>query len=243
MAHGTRNKQDGLKGTKTKKQPPARRRRKRDDFGAAVLKEIAHEVGHRCSNPDCQAPTSGPSKQKKVSNIGAGAHITAAAAGGPRFDPSMTPIVRASATNALWLCNSCGRLIDNDDGTYTVAQLAQWKLDAIGRAQKALASGGRSTTEGLFAAQLEVQKQALAHERESHAAQMREQERATFSQVYTAFLQQAKAYADAIDVYSTWMLRNAYAPDRPDARGDAEAHRRRTGCHGPCPTADPPWRR
>jgi hypothetical protein len=190
-------------------------RRNRDDFAALVLREIAHEVGHRCSNPDCQTPTSGPSKQKGVSNVGVGAHITAAAPGGPRFDPALTPAQRKSAANAIWLCNSCGRLVDNDASTYTVGELVKWKLDAIDRAQKALASGGRSTTEHLFAAHLKVQEQALAQQRESHDAQMREQQRSKFSEMYSRFLQEAKAYADAIDAYWTWMHKSAFRPDRP----------------------------
>lgn len=109
-------------------------RRNRDDFSVPVLREIAHEVGHRCSNPECQAPTSGPSKQKGASNVGVGAHITAAASGGPRFDASLTPAERKSAANAIWLCNSCGQLVDNDASTYTVGELVKWKVDAIDRA-------------------------------------------------------------------------------------------------------------
>lgn len=194
---------------------PVAPRGNRDDFAAPVLRELAHEVGHRCSNPECQAPTLGPSKQKGVSNVGVGAHITAAAPGGPRFDPSLTPAQRKSAANAIWLCNSCGRLVDNDASTYTVGELAKWKVHAIDRAQKALASGGRSTTEGLFAAQLEVQKQALAQQHQHHDAQMREQQRSMFSEMYGHFLQEAKAYAGAIDEYWTWMHKSAFRPDRP----------------------------
>lgn len=190
-------------------------RRHRDDFSIPVLREIAHEVGHRCSNPECQAPTSGPSKQKRVSNVGVGAHITAAAAGGPRFDASLTPAERKSAANAIWLCNSCGRLVDNDASTYTVGELVKWKVDAIDRAQKALASGGRSTTEGLFAAQLEFQKQALAQQREDRDAQMREQQRSRFAEIYGRFLEEAKAYARAIEEYWKWMHATGFRPDRP----------------------------
>jgi len=87
-------------------------RHNRDNFPGPVLREIAYEVGHHCSNPACRAPTSGPSKQKGASNVGVGAHITAAAPGGPRFDASLTPAERRSAANAIWLCNTCGRLVD-----------------------------------------------------------------------------------------------------------------------------------
>ena len=190
-------------------------RRNRDDFSVPVLREIAHEVGHRCSNPECQAPTSGPSKQKGASNVGVGAHITAAAAGGPRFDASLTPAERKSSANAVWLCNSCGRLVDNDASTYAVGELVKWKVDAIDRAHKALASGGRSTTEGLFAAHLELQKQALAQQREANDAHMREQQRSRFAEIYGRFLEEAKAYARTIEEYWKWMHVTGFRPDRP----------------------------
>lgn len=188
--------------------------RHRDDFTIPVLRHIAQEVGYLCSNPDCLAPTVGPSKQKGVSNVGVGAHITAAAPGGPRFDALLTADERRSAANAIWLCNTCSRLVDNDVSTYTVAQLVQWKIDAIERARKALASGSRSTTEGLFAAHLELQKQKLAHQREAHEAQLREQRLATFRDAYASFLEEAKAYARAIAGYLEWMYQTQYRPDR-----------------------------
>jgi hypothetical protein len=190
-------------------------RRNRDDFSVRVLREIAGEVGHRCSNSECQAPTSGPSKQKGVSSVGVGAHITAAAPLGPRFDSSLTPAERKSAANAIWLCNNCGRLVDNDASTYTIGELARWKVDAIDRARRALASGGRSRTEGLFAAQLELQKQALAQQREAHESQMREQQRSKFAEMYARFLDEAKAYARAIEEYWKWMHATGFRPDRP----------------------------
>jgi hypothetical protein len=191
-----------------------RGRRGRDDFTIPVLRHIAQEVGHRCSNPACDAPTSGPSKQKGGSSVGVGAHITAAAAGGPRFEASLTPEERKSATNAIWLCNTCGRLIDNDAITYTVPQLVEWKRDAIERAWKALASGGRSTSEGLLAAQLELQKQALDHQRKAHETQLSEQQLSRFRDVYGPFLQEAKAYGRAIDEYWKWMYLTQYQADR-----------------------------
>jgi len=153
--------------------------------------------------------------QKGVSSVGVGAHITAAAKGGPRYNAKLTAVERRSAKNAIWLCNNCGRLVDNDTSTYTVAQLRKWKRDAITRAQRELASGGRSTTEGLAAAQLALQKETLAHQKQTHEAQIREQQRSKFSEMYTHFLQEAKAYADAIDKYWTWMHKTLFRQDRP----------------------------
>lgn len=204
---------------KPKKASPTAPRRNQDDFSLLVLREIGHEVGHRCSNPACQSPTSGPSKQKGGSNVGVGAHITAAALGGPRYDTKLTLQERRSPANAIWLCNSCGRLVDNDASTYTVGELAKWKVDAIDRAHKALASGGRSTAEGLFAAHIEIQRQALAQQREAQVVQMREQQLSKFGEMYGRFLSEAKACARATDEYWKWMHKTGHRADRVTREG------------------------
>jgi len=113
----------------------------RDDFKMPVLRSIAEEVGYLCSNPACGAPTRGPSKSKGASNVGVGAHITAAALRGPRYDPALTKVQRESTTNAIWLCARCGRLVDNDTTTYTKDDLLAWKTQAIARAHRALETG------------------------------------------------------------------------------------------------------
>jgi hypothetical protein len=111
----------------------------RDDFSAPVRRLIAQQVGYRCSNPNCGAPTIGPAGDPdEIVNLGVGAHITAAAPKGPRFDPTLTPEQRKHQDNAIWLCQSCGKLVDSDKSTHTVAQLRQWKADAIELARRAL---------------------------------------------------------------------------------------------------------
>lgn len=117
----------------------------RDDFPLPALKHLAAEVGYLCSNPTCCAPTIGPSKQRGISNVGVGAHITAAASGGPRFDKRLTRAQRISAENGIWMCHRCGRLVDNDAKSYTVGLLRQWKRDAIKRAHDDLQSGTRNS--------------------------------------------------------------------------------------------------
>jgi hypothetical protein len=89
-----------------------------------------------------------------------------------------------------------------------VAELRQWKRDAITRAHRDLASGGRTTTEGLLAAQLEIQREGLA-------AQAREQEASKLLGLYVPLLNEAKAYVRAIEQYSDAMYRTGYRPDRP----------------------------
>lgn len=73
-------------------------------------------MGGKCSNPNCRRETKGPhsNPQKRVS-IGEAAHITAAAEGGPRYNPDLTPEERSSIENGIWLCKSCARMIDSDE--------------------------------------------------------------------------------------------------------------------------------
>ena len=100
----------------------------RDDFTTATTDALAKRVGVRCSNPACRRPTSGPrTDAAKVVNIGVAAHITAAAAGGPRYDPALLAEQRSSIKNGIWLCQNCAKLVDNDPDRFTVAALTQWK--------------------------------------------------------------------------------------------------------------------
>jgi hypothetical protein len=100
----------------------------RDDFSLKTKELLAKRVANRCSNPGCRQPTSGPQEDPtKVVNIGVAAHITAASAYGPRFDPSLTPDKRRSVENGIWLCQSCAKLVDDDPIRYGADVLLQWK--------------------------------------------------------------------------------------------------------------------
>ena len=107
----------------------------------------------------------------------------------------MTPEARKGEQNAIWLCNNCGRLVDNDTNVYTVEVLAKWKRDAIDRARAAQASGGRSPTVD---------------------ALVNEQRRTKFTENYTLFLQEANAYAAEIAAYCARMRVTAYRLGRSD---------------------------
>ena len=89
---------------------------------------IAKRAGFLCSNPECKSPTVGsaPGHDKSV-NIGVAAHITAAAPGGPRYDPSLTPEQRRDQSNGIWLCQTHGKLVDSDSEHFTVEMLREWK--------------------------------------------------------------------------------------------------------------------
>ncbi|WP_375230050.1 hypothetical protein [Roseobacter sp. S98] len=106
----------------------------RDDFRAPVVRKIAQRAGYRCSNQACLRPTIGPDGADDSASIGVAAHITAAAEGGPRYDPTLTPEERAAAENGVWLCQTCSRLVDVDVASHSIDQLREWKTLAEMRA-------------------------------------------------------------------------------------------------------------
>lgn len=127
----------------------------RDDFPAAAIGILAKRVGVRCSNPACRRPTSGPrSDSAKVVNIGVAAHITAAAAGGPRYDATLNEAERGDPNNGIWLCQNCAKLIDNDPQRFTVELLREWKASTEAQAFAALT--GEPSTEREIAAGAEA---------------------------------------------------------------------------------------
>jgi len=100
----------------------------RDDFPAQTKEVLAKRVGYRCSNPTCRQLTSGPHDDPgRAVNVGVAAHITAAAPGGARYDPDLTPEQRQSSDNGIWLCQTHAKLVDNDDSRHTVASINGWK--------------------------------------------------------------------------------------------------------------------
>lgn len=100
----------------------------RDDFLESTRKRLERQARGHCSNPGCRKLTSAASSdgQSEI-RIGVGAHICAAAPGGERYDPSMTPAERSSAENGIWLCHDCSRAVDSKDPFFTVALLHEWK--------------------------------------------------------------------------------------------------------------------
>jgi hypothetical protein len=110
----------------------------RDEFPEATKRAIAARVAYRCSNPDCRAPTAGPQAETgKTLNIGVAAHISAAAAGGPRYDQALSPEQRSDVANAIWLCQNCAKLIDNDPQRFTSGVLLAWRglAEAVAQAE------------------------------------------------------------------------------------------------------------
>jgi hypothetical protein len=110
----------------------------RDDFRSSDVRLLAERAGFRCSNPNCLLPTVGPDGGAGRASVGVAAHITAAAAGGPRYDAGISTAERASAENGIWLCQTCSRLIDSDRVSYSGELLRDWKGIAEARAFLAL---------------------------------------------------------------------------------------------------------
>ena len=115
----------------------------RDDFSKQTITEIAKGVGYRCSNPECSRPTVGSNAaQDGIITIGVAAHICAASAGGPRYNPAQTREERRAKENGIWLCQSCGWLVDADEKKFTVEILIGWKRGGQERAFRELVASG-----------------------------------------------------------------------------------------------------
>ena len=105
-------------------------RTNRDDFSTSTKDKAAKRSAYRCAF--CGKPTIGPSfeNNEAVSNTGVAAHICAAAPGGKRYDPNMTPEQRKSIDNCVWMCQTHAHLIDTDEVKYSVAVLKDMKQKA-----------------------------------------------------------------------------------------------------------------
>ncbi len=111
----------------------------RDEFSAPIKRALAERSGFRCSYLGCPNATVGPSNESDVSvaRTGVACHITAAAPGGRRFDPSLTPEQRSSITNGIWMCQTHSVEIDRDEVRYTALLLRHWKEVSEARADYA----------------------------------------------------------------------------------------------------------
>lgn len=134
----------------------------RDDFTAPTKKRLAGRAGHRCSNPDCQAPTIGPQPGGDgVINLGEGAHITAAAPGGPRYDDSLSPEQRRDDANGIWLCANHAKAVDSDPKQFTIDLLKSWKSTAEKCAFDELMGRGKPPADSLVGSIAEIRTKAL----------------------------------------------------------------------------------
>ncbi|QDK36380.1 hypothetical protein [Bdellovibrio sp. NC01] len=97
-------------------------------FNKSDKETLEKRAASVCSNPFCGKITSGPHSDEDDSiNIGEASHIRGANPGSARYDELMSPLERASITNGIWLCRTCGKLIDSDEKKFTVELLYSWK--------------------------------------------------------------------------------------------------------------------
>jgi hypothetical protein len=114
----------------------------RDDFSKATVERLAKRARYLCSNPYCRVPTVGAAQgHDGVVNIGIAAHIAAAAAGGPRYDATLSSELRCHHSTGVWLCQTHGKLVDSDEVHFTVAMLREWKTQAEQSSFRAILSG------------------------------------------------------------------------------------------------------
>ncbi len=143
----------------------------RDDFADPVKRAVAARVADRCSRPDCRATTSGPQVNPgKAINLGVAAHITAASAGGPRFDPALQPEERSSVDNAIWLCQNCAKLVDNDEARFPPDLLRGWKSNTEAEALSVVGQPIGSTATQPDPAQLALMDQRFEMVRDDYKA-------------------------------------------------------------------------
>lgn len=125
----------------------------RHNFTQETIRKLCDRVGSICSNPDCRAPTKGPhSEDEKAINVGMACHIHAAASGGPRYDSAQTEEDRRSIHNGIWLCRTCGTLIDTDEARFPAPLLRAWRAEAELAAFKSIgkpAAAASAPTDGL----------------------------------------------------------------------------------------------
>ncbi|MER6479885.1 hypothetical protein [Streptomyces filamentosus] len=117
-----------------------------------VLDELAKRVAFRCSAPSCKTVTIGPSDSRvgRVTNVGVGAHITAAAKGGPRYNENLSREQRAAYDNGVWLCGNHAKLIDDNEDRFPEKLLKAWKRNAERNARLQVAQAAVSTTRTLI---------------------------------------------------------------------------------------------
>jgi hypothetical protein len=114
----------------------------RDEFSAVTKRLLAGRTGYLCSHPDCRRSTIGPAVGGAgIVSTGEAAHITAAASGGPRYDPALSPDERKNPDNGIWLCEVHAKQVDSDEPYFTVELLRQWKNKAERAAFDSLTRG------------------------------------------------------------------------------------------------------
>ncbi len=129
----------------------------RDGFLSPAREILAKRAGQRCSNPDCGAITSGPHEDaQKAISLGVAAHITAAAPGGPRYNPNISSEDRSAVTNGIWLCQYCAKLVDSDIARFSEECLIIWKRRHEESVKRQMGATGKANVSTLAPGLLDV---------------------------------------------------------------------------------------
>jgi hypothetical protein len=103
-------------------------------FDDEVTRVTAAVSADRCSNPDCRALTSGSANDRTRSlTVGVTVAISGMSPGRRRYDARLSDAERQDESNAIWLCTSCARQVDNDVTRYPAELLRSWKKKSRGQ--------------------------------------------------------------------------------------------------------------
>jgi hypothetical protein len=102
---------------------------RRINFTLAVKQIVASRSAYECSFTGCSSLTIGPGRgADSVSNTGVAAHIYSAVPKGPRGQGKLSEFELSAASNAIWLCETHAKLIDNNRGNdFPPAVLTSYK--------------------------------------------------------------------------------------------------------------------
>jgi hypothetical protein len=124
--------------------------RKLNEFGEETKRVLAYKAGMECSFPGCRQRTAGPSREgeRKYTNLGVAAHIYGAAPGSARYRDDMSNEERRHISNAIWLCQTDAKKIDDDEVTYTPEILGKMREDHEARIEREHFQGGQAAGAG-----------------------------------------------------------------------------------------------
>lgn len=104
-----------------------------NNFSTRVRDDLAKRAGHRCSFPECDKYTVGPSGASEDLSIASGwaCHIYPASSRGPRGDLAPSGVDLHEIQNGIWMCETHGSLIDKNNGIdFSPQKLQKWKKNA-----------------------------------------------------------------------------------------------------------------
>lgn len=105
--------------------------KRRINFREPVRRLLKDEAGGLCCFGSCLRVTNGTTTNEqgkaKSAGIGVAAHVYAAAERGPRPPGDLTEEQIRSPENGLWMCASCGELVDDFQALYPAEDLLRMK--------------------------------------------------------------------------------------------------------------------